>query len=77
MPVLGELSIDLGASRKTTPAIQGNPSRYRLMFKAPPGIALGRKALAWPARQTGEKPITLFELRCRQVFKRDDRSTSP
>jgi putative DNA primase/helicase len=66
-PVLGELGIDLGALREATPTIQGNPSRYRLMFQAPPGVALGRKTLVWPARQPGEKPPTLFEFRAANV----------
>jgi hypothetical protein len=67
LPVLGELGIELGALRKATPSIQGNPSRFRLMFKAPPGVALGRKTLVWPARQPGEKPLTLFELRAGDI----------
>ena len=66
-PVLGALGIDLDALRKATPTIQGNPSRYRLMFKAPPGVALGRKTLVWPARQPGEKSPTLFELRAGDI----------
>jgi putative DNA primase/helicase len=66
-PVLGALGIDLGALREATPTIQGDPTRYRLMFKAPPGAALGRKALTWPARQPGEKPLTLFELRAGDI----------
>lgn len=61
--VLGDLGIDLGALRKATPTIQGNPFRYRLIFRAPPGAQLGSKTLAWPARQPGEKPLTIFELR--------------
>jgi putative DNA primase/helicase len=61
--VLAELGIDLGALRTATPTIEGNPSRYRLMFKAPPGVVLGRKTLVWPARDPGGKPLTLFELR--------------
>ena len=67
LPVLGELGIDLGALRKTAPTIQGNPSRYRLMFKAPPGVALGRKALAWPAKEPAGKPVVVFELRAGDV----------
>ena len=67
LPALGELGIDMGVLRETTPTIQGNPSRYRLMFKAPSGVALGRKALVWPAKQSGEKPITLFELRAGDI----------
>jgi len=67
LPALGELGIDLGALRKSAPTIQGDPSRFRTMFRAPPGVALGRKALAWPARQTGEKPLTLFELRAGDI----------
>ncbi|MGH9892444.1 MAG: bifunctional DNA primase/polymerase, partial [bacterium] len=66
VPTLRELGIDLDALRKSAPTIQGNPSRYRLMFRAPPGVVLGRKALVWPARQT-EKPITLFELRAGDI----------
>jgi len=59
--VLRDLGVD-PAVLKSAPTIQGDPSRYRVMFKPPPGVALGRKTLVWPARQT-EKPLTLFELR--------------
>ena len=55
-PVLSALGIDLRALRKVTPTIQGNPSRYRLMFRPPPGVVLGVKKLVWPARLPGEKP---------------------
>jgi hypothetical protein len=65
--VLGALGIDLGALRRATPTIQGNPSRYRLMFKAPPGVVLGRKALSWPAEAAGGKPVVVFELRAGDV----------
>jgi hypothetical protein len=67
LPVLGALGIDLYSLRKATPTIQGDPSRYRMMFKARRGVVLGRKNLAWPARQIGEKPITLFELRAGHI----------
>ena len=66
-PVLSALGIDLRALRKVTPTIQGNPSRYRLMFRPPPGVVLGVKKLVWPARLPGEKPPTLFELRAGNV----------
>jgi putative DNA primase/helicase len=66
-PVLGELGIDLRALRKTVPTVIGNPSHYRLMFKAPPGVALSRKTLTWPAKEPGGKPLTLFELRAGDI----------
>lgn len=66
--ILGVLGLDLAALRAAgTPTIQGNPARYRLMFKAPPGVVLGRKVLFWPARVVGEKPLTVFELRAGPV----------
>jgi putative DNA primase/helicase len=61
LAVLRELGIDLDALLKDTPTIQGNPSRYRMIFKAPPAL-LQRKTLVWPG-QAGEKPMTVFELR--------------
>jgi hypothetical protein len=57
--------------------IQGNPARWRAMFRLPPGISPSRKALAWP-EPSGEldarghpKQITIFELRagaCQDVL---------
>ena len=64
--VLSDLGIDLPALRKATPTIQGNPARYRMMFKAP-CVVLSRKALVWPPRNPGEKPLTLFELRAGDI----------
>jgi len=66
-PVLGALGVDLGALRKSAPTIQGNPARSRVMFRAPPGVVLGRKTLAWPAGPAGGKPLTLFELRAGDI----------
>jgi hypothetical protein len=65
VPVLGDLGIDLDA--EAAPTIQGNPTRFRTMFRAPPGIALSRKTLSWPAKAAGEKPITVFELRAGDI----------
>lgn len=65
--VLGKLGIDLPALRRVTPTIVGNPARYRMVFAAPAGVALSRKALVWPPKNPGEKPITLFELRAGDI----------
>jgi putative DNA primase/helicase len=54
--VLSEIGIDLDALRKTWPTICGSPSRYRMMFQAPPGVVLQRKTLVWPPRNPDEKP---------------------
>jgi putative DNA primase/helicase len=64
--VLDELGIDLRALRAKTPCVVGNPTRFRLLFKAPGGIELTRKVLAWPG-QNGGKPVTVFELRGGQI----------
>lgn len=46
--------------------VRGNPERLRALFAAPAGD-LSRKALAWPPRAEGEKPVTVFELRAGPV----------
>ena len=62
LPALADLGVDLGAVQKGAPTIQGNPTRWRSMFRAPPGVALGSKKLVWPAKAPGEKPLTILEL---------------
>jgi|HubBroStandDraft_1064217.scaffolds.fasta_scaffold37423_3 putative DNA primase/helicase len=60
--VLAAEGIDLEALIATTPTIIGRAPRSRLEFKAP-AVPLSKKAIAWPPRTKGEKPITVLELR--------------
>jgi len=57
------LDVDELASR--FPTVVGNPERFRIMFRAPLGFDLGRKALAWPVQGSDDakKRFTVFELR--------------
>ena len=60
--VMAELGFDLDGWRDNYPTVQGNPARFRCLFKVPAGAALARHALTWPG-QNGDKPVTVFELR--------------
>jgi len=62
--VLGAEGIDLDALIATTPTIIGRAPR--LEFRAP-DVKLGRKAVVWPPRAQGEKPVTVLELRAGRV----------
>jgi putative DNA primase/helicase len=63
--VLEAEGISLDALIATTPTIIGRAPR--LEFKAPPDVKLGRKSVVWPPRVTGEKPVTVLELRAGRV----------
>lgn len=45
--VLADFGVDIFQLRDTCPTVQGNPARFRVMFKAP-AEALTRHALSWP-----------------------------
>ena len=49
------------------PRIEGRPGRDKALFRAPPGIVLGRHSLPWPKQEGEDKPITVFELRAGDV----------
>lgn len=65
--VLAEFGIDLDALATAAPTIQGHPDRFRVMFRAPVGVELSRRALAWPRQSPDGKPTTVFELRAGDV----------
>lgn len=43
--------------------LRGNPARAKPVFRVPDGVHLDRRALSWPSKEPGGKPITIFELR--------------
>lgn len=59
--VLAAEGVDLDALMASTPTIIGRAAR--LEFGARAEFPLGRKAIVWPARVEGEKPVTVLELR--------------
>jgi len=64
--VLSELmGLDIDAMADSLPTVVGNPERFRIMFRAPEGFELGRKALAWPKPGADDprERFTVFELR--------------
>ena len=63
---LAAVGLDLDHLLAGALLVQGNPERMRALFAAPAG-ELSRKALAWPPRAEGEKPVTVFELRAGPV----------
>ncbi len=62
--VLGAEGIDLAALTREAPTIVGRAPR--LEFRAPESM-LTRKALVWPPRNPGEKPVTVLEFRAGRV----------
>lgn len=61
--VLTGLGLELDDLLAGAIQVRGNPARLRAIFRAPAGVDLGRKTLAWPPRAEGEKPVTVFEMR--------------
>jgi len=58
------LGLDVDAMADSLPTVVGNPARFRIMFRAPAGFELGRKALSWPTNGGDpKKRFTVFELR--------------
>ncbi|MFD2408014.1 bifunctional DNA primase/polymerase [Azorhizophilus paspali] len=58
------LGLDVDAMADSLPTVMGNPARFRIMFRAPAGFELGRKALSWPTNGGDpKKRCTVFELR--------------
>ena len=63
---LAAIGLELDSLLAGALLVRGNPERLRALFAAPAGD-LGRKALAWPPRAAGGKPVTIFELRAGPV----------
>lgn len=63
--VLLREGVDLDRLISDTPTILGRAPR--LMFRAPQGSSLSRKAIVWPARSPDHKPITVIEFRAGRV----------
>ena len=62
--LLADLGLDLEELTREAVLIQGNPARMRAWFRMPEGVeGLGRRALAWPAKEPGGKSRTILELR--------------
>lgn len=63
---LASVGLELDTLLAGAALVQGHPERLRALFTAP-ASELGRKALAWPPREPGGKPVTVFELRAGPV----------
>lgn len=63
--VLDAENIDLAGLLSVVPTIIGRAPR--LEFAAPSGVELKRKAVIWPPRKKGEKPVTVLEFRAGRV----------
>lgn len=42
------LGVDLDAMADSNPTVVGNPERFRVLFRVPDGVELGRHSLTWP-----------------------------
>lgn len=45
------LGIDLDAMADSNPTVVGNPLRFRVLFRVPDGVDLGRHSLTWPHQE--------------------------
>ena len=63
--ILQAEGIDLDALIQTDPTILGRAPRSE--YQAPAGIELSKKAVVWPPRRPGEKPVTVLEFRAGRV----------
>jgi Bifunctional DNA primase/polymerase, N-terminal len=66
--IFSEFGIDIFALRDACPTIQGDPGRFRIMFRAPEGVKLNRKSISWPVEKIDpenpdKKTFTVFEFR--------------
>jgi hypothetical protein len=61
------MNIDLDALLASAPRIIGRPERGKVLFRAPDGVDLTRRALAWPAQGFMGKTEVVFELRAGSV----------
>ena len=65
---LAAVGLDLDSLKAGAVIIQGHPARWRALYRLPAGgEGLSRKALTWPPREEGGKPVTIFELRAGPV----------
>jgi len=65
--LLAEFGVDIDVLASTNPTIQGNPTRFRILFRVPEGIELARHSLNWPSRDDPAKRHVIFELRAGDV----------
>lgn len=65
--LLAALGLDLDTLTAGACLVRGNPARLRALFRAPDGAKLATHKLAWPPREPGRHPVTVFELRAGPV----------
>ncbi len=65
--LFAEFGIDVDVLAKYHPTIQGNPNRFRILFKIPDGIDLALHRYNWPSRDDPSRSSTIFELRAGAV----------
>ena len=61
------LGLDYDAMMASAPRIVGRMDRGKVLFRAPSGIDLSRRAIAWPSRDAAGKSEVVFELRAGAV----------
>ncbi|MFR0674624.1 bifunctional DNA primase/polymerase [Enterobacterales bacterium AW_CKDN230030176-1A_HGKHYDSX7] len=67
--------LDLDAFASAYPTTVGNPARFRVMFRVPAGIELGRRSLAWPSKADPDGSI-LKALTMQMVAARESGDTA-
>lgn len=65
--LFAEFGVDVDQLSRDHPTIQGNPARFRVMFRVPDGADLSLHRLLWPPREPGEKNVVVFEFRAGDV----------
>lgn len=65
--LFAEFGVDVDELAKHHPTIQGNPTRFRILFSVPYGLVLSRHSLSWPRRDDPSKQSVVFEFRAGDV----------
>jgi predicted P-loop ATPase len=61
--IFKEFGVDIEEYRKHSPVVQGTPGCYRIMFRLPEGVELGKHVIRWPKKEEPSTWETVFELR--------------
>lgn len=61
--IFAEFGIDIEEYRKHSPVVQGSEGCYRVMFRIPEGVEIGKKIIQWPTKEDPSKTEVVLELR--------------
>lgn len=61
--IFREFGVDIEEYCKHSPVVQGTPGCFRIMFRLPEGVVIGRHAIRWPRKEDTSKFEVVFEIR--------------